>query len=127
MTAAAAASGGKAARTSSVALAAACGLLWLALPAVAPGPRPPSTQPPARGAARLLWDAPLDLNREDAESFEALAGIGPTRARAIVAGRPYCGISDLDRVAGIGPATLRRLRGRVAVPETSQLCTERGY
>jgi predicted DNA-binding helix-hairpin-helix protein len=75
----------------------------------------PVAQPPERGAARLLWGLPLDLNREEARELEALPGIGPGRARAIVARRPHCALADLDRVPGIGPVTLRRLAGKVRV------------
>jgi len=116
----------RAARVSSVALAGACWLLLLALPASLPPARPQLPLPPERGAARLLWGAPLDLNREAAEAFEALAGIGPKRAQAIRASRPFCRVSDLDRVAGIGPRTLLRLRGKVAVPEPPEICSP-GY
>lgn len=91
-------------------------LLARALPRPA-GERPRGT-PPAQGAARLLWGLPLDLNREDARDLEALPGIGPGRARAIVGGRPYCALSDLDRVRGIGPVTLRALADRVSVGGT---------
>ena len=75
----------------------------------------PRAAPPERGAARLLWALPLDLNRENARDFEALPGIGPARAAAIVAGRPYCTLADLDRVPGFGPATLRGLSQQVEV------------
>lgn len=90
----------------------ALGLLWAALPPAPRAPRPHSS-PPAAGAARLLWGLPLDLNREDERSLEALPGIGPTRARAIAASRPFCRLSDLARVPGIGPRTIRRLAGQV--------------
>jgi competence protein ComEA len=89
-------------------------LLARALPCV-PGSARPRAAEPGRGAARLLWGLPLDVNREAQRDLEALPGIGPGRARAIVTGRPYCTVADLDRVPGIGPATLDRLRGRVAV------------
>ena len=79
------------------------------------GPERPVGEAPGRGAARLLWGRTLDLNHEDARALEALPGIGPGRARAIVSARPYCAVEDLDRVHGIGPATLRRLAGRVSV------------
>jgi len=108
---------------SSVALAGAFGLLLMALPPDPARSRPHVARPPALGAARLLWGAPLDLNREDAEAFEALAGIGPTRALAITANRPFCRVSELDRVAGIGPRTLARLRRKIAGPEPPAACT----
>jgi len=105
------------------ALVLACGLLWAALPK-RPAERPPATQPPAAGATRLLWGLALDLNREDARTFEALPGIGPTRARAIRAARPFCAIEDLRRVPGIGPTRFARLRGRVAVPAPPLACRD---
>jgi competence protein ComEA len=92
--------------------------------------RTASTEPgslPDRGAARLLWGAPLDLNREAAESFEALAGIGPSLAAAIVASRPYCTVAELDRVPGIGPRTLERLTGRVAILAPPEACAARRH
>jgi competence protein ComEA len=98
----------------------------MALPLERTPPRPPQLRPPARGAARLLWGAPLDLNREDAEVFEALAGIGPKRGAAIAAGRPFCRVSDLDRVPGIGPRTLLRLRGQIAVLDPPEACAASG-
>ncbi len=73
---------------------------------------------PLRGPARLLFGQPLDPNREDARALEALPGIGPARARAIVRERerrPFRTLRDLDRVPGIGPSTLEALAGLVAV------------
>ena len=72
--------------------------------------------PPLGGAARLAFDLPLDVNREDARALEALPGIGAGRAAAIVAAReaaPFCDIRDLERVPGIGRTTLARLAGHV--------------
>jgi hypothetical protein len=89
-------------------------LLARAAPCRAPVERP-AGGPPAQGAARLLWGLPLDLNREDVRALEALPGIGPNRARAIVGRRPLCTLADLDRVSGIGPVTLRRIAGKVSV------------
>ena len=42
-------------------------------------------------------------------------GIGETRAQAIIANRPYESVDDLERVPGIGPATLEELRPHVVV------------
>ena len=72
--------------------------------------------PPLEGAARLAFDLPLDVNREDARALEALPGIGAGRAAAIVAARaasPFCDVRDLERVPGIGRTTLARLAGYV--------------
>ena len=73
---------------------------------------------PIRGAVRRLFGLPLDPNRADQMSLETLPGIGPVRARAIVAERarrPFRRMEDLARVRGIGPRTLEGLAGLVAV------------
>jgi hypothetical protein len=65
-----------------------------------------------RGPARLLFGQGVDPNRADAATLEALPGVGPGRARALVEARgrsPYCGAKDLGRVKGIGPRTLEAL------------------
>jgi len=78
---------------------------------------------PLRGPARLLYGLPLDLNRADARGFETLPGVGPVRAAAIVAERAqgrFESERDLLRVRGIGPRTLERLQGLVAVDATGR-------
>ncbi len=59
----------------------------------------------------------LDLNTATLEELEALPGIGPARAAAILRWRqhhgPFRRLDDLLEVPGIGPATVGRLRGRV--------------
>jgi competence protein ComEA len=59
----------------------------------------------------VLFGLGIDPNRADAATLEALPGVGPARAAAIVAGRAegaYRSLADLGRVPGIGPVTLRR-------------------
>ncbi len=62
---------------------------------------------------------PVDLNLADASLLDALPGVGPARARAIVeyrqANGPFRAVQELSRVPGIGPAALARLQGRVRV------------
>lgn len=62
----------------------------------------------------------VSLNTASAEELVLLPGIGPVLARAIVQDRRRRGrftrVEDLERVPGIGPATVARLRGRVRVP-----------
>ncbi|MEN8162084.1 MAG: helix-hairpin-helix domain-containing protein [Myxococcota bacterium] len=95
-------------------LAVAFALLLVAIP-MERRPARPLARPPAAGAARLLFGLRLDPNREPAAALEALPGIGPARARAIVAGRPYCRVAELTRVPGIGPVTLSRIADRLEV------------
>jgi competence protein ComEA len=63
--------------------------------------------------------AVLDLNRASAKELEALPGIGPARASAILRWRgengSFATVDDLLEVPGIGPATLERLRALVVV------------
>ena len=56
----------------------------------------------------------VDLNVADEDDLRRLPGIGPTRARAILALRAKLGrfksVDDLARIKGIGRSLLRRLR-----------------
>jgi competence protein ComEA len=65
------------------------------------------------GAGRLLFGAGLDPNRATAEELTLLPGIGPARAAAIVAERtrrPFQRPEEIERVHGIGPRTVDKLR-----------------
>ena len=62
-----------------------------------------------RGPARLLYGLRLDVNRAPARSLEALPGIGPHLAEAIVAARPFGSLADVRRVPGMGPSRLARV------------------
>ena len=69
---------------------------------------------PLPGWRGLLLGHPLDLNTAVSEDLEALPGIGPRTAAAVVAHRdsagPFHSVADLARVRGVGPTTLERLR-----------------
>lgn len=56
----------------------------------------------------------LNINSADAAALDALPGIGEVTAERIVASRdeagPFASLDDLDRVSGIGPATIESLR-----------------
>jgi competence ComEA-like helix-hairpin-helix protein len=70
------------------------------------------------GAARLLFGAGLDPNRATAAELALLPGVGPVRAAAIVAARrrePFERPEDLQRVHGIGPRTVEKLRAWVQI------------
>jgi competence protein ComEA len=69
------------------------------------------------GAAEAL--GPIDLNSATPEQLEALPGIGPATAAAIVDDRdrhgPFSSVGDLERVPGIGPAKLAAVAELVTV------------
>lgn len=56
----------------------------------------------------------VDLNSAPWHELANLPGIGEVKARLIVADReangPFADVSDLDRVKGIGPVTVDRIR-----------------
>ena len=61
----------------------------------------------------------VDLNRADADALDALPGVGPATADAILRYRaehgPFRTVDDLQEVPGIGPAKLAQLRDLVRV------------
>lgn len=70
--------------------------------------------PPAPLTIREIGvDPRVCLNHADLAGLEALPRVGPVLAGRIVAARPFRSVADLDRVKGVGPATMRLLRGRV--------------
>ncbi|WP_420753513.1 helix-hairpin-helix domain-containing protein [Rhodococcus sp. O3] len=94
--------------------------------AVPPDPPPPASSvssagtgvgspaPTSGGAA-----GPVNLNTADEAALDALPGVGPVTAAAIVAWRdengPFTDVEQLGEVDGIGPARLARLRTLVTV------------
>lgn len=69
--------------------------------------------PPPSAPASLT----IDLNTAEAAELEMLPGIGPALASRIVEDRrangPFRSANDLDRVKGIGPRTIAKLRAFV--------------
>jgi len=62
----------------------------------------------------------VNLNSADLAELEALPGIGPAHAKAIIAGRPYKSVDDLEKVKGVGKARIDALRNLVttSAPES---------
>ena len=57
----------------------------------------------------------VNLNTATQAELEALPGFESAPAKRIIAGRPYRSAGDLERVQGIGPATVAKIRGMVMV------------
>ena len=51
----------------------------------------------------------VNVNTATPAELEVLPGVGPKMAARIVAGRPFAGMADLDKVSGIGPSMLKKL------------------
>jgi competence protein ComEA len=60
-------------------------------------------------------DPPIDINTASEPELQRLPGIGPAMAKRIMEARPFTSVDDLDRVRGIGPATMDKLRPFVMV------------
>lgn len=82
-------------------------------------PRFGEIAPAVSGASAAADEGPLDLNAATLEQLDALPGIGPTTAQAILDERERRGgfrsVDELLEVRGIGPAKLEQLRDLVRV------------
>jgi competence protein ComEA len=76
--------------------------------------RPPEAPPERVHATGERAPACVNINRANSEELETLPRVGPSLAARILADREAHGafpdLDSLDRVRGIGPATLRVLR-----------------
>ena len=74
-------------------------------------------------APPIKFDFVLDVNRADWPEFTLLPGIGETLAKRIIQYRqqhgPFTSIDHIERVKGIGPKTMRRIREFLIVGETN--------
>lgn len=89
---------------------------WILLFAVASftraasvGTKTSTTAAPPKSGAKV------DLNTADEAALQALPGVGPVTARAIIAARPFTSVAQLEKVEGIGPVKYSELRDRVTV------------
>lgn len=91
---------------------------------VASGPAPTSKAPPPRpgsgsGSVKPKPGEVVDLNTATVQELDALPGVGPVTAAAIVAWRQangkFTSVDQLGDVEGIGPARLEKLRALVRV------------
>lgn len=81
--------------------------------------RPGATPSTTSSATAPSSTGVVDVNSATEEQLVLLPGIGPSKARAILATRQRMGrfrrVEDLLRVRGIGRATLRRIRPMITV------------
>ena len=57
----------------------------------------------------------ININKAGEEQLTSLLGIGPVKAKAIIAGRPYAKIADIMKVKGIKEKTFAKLKDYIVV------------
>jgi DNA uptake protein ComE-like DNA-binding protein len=93
--------------------------MLLALPVVAQTSSPsksPATAPSATGKATAKSQPAgelVDINSASAEELDKLPGVGPARAKAIIANRPYGGKDDLNNRKIIPPNVYNQIKDKI--------------
>ena len=90
--------------------------MLLALPVVAQTPSPsksPAAAPSAAAKATQPAGQLVDTNSASAEELDKLPGVGPARAKAIIANRPYGGKDDLNNRKIIPPNVYNQIKDKI--------------
>ncbi len=70
---------------------------------------------PAAAPAKLAPGQKVNINTATKEQLEALSGIGPVKAQAVIDGRPYKKTEDIMKVKGIKGATYEKIKDMISV------------
>jgi competence protein ComEA len=85
-----------------------------------PPPPPPAIVVLAPSSGPVTKGALVRINSASVPELDALPGIGPSRAKAIIAYRqangPFASMKDLEKVPGLTPSLVRKLAPQVIVP-----------
>jgi competence protein ComEA len=84
--------------------------------ASSPAPAAKTAPAEAKKAAKAVAPTgPVNLNTASKEQLEALPGIGPKKAQAIIDGRPYQKTEDIMKVKGIKQRIYDKIKDRITV------------
>lgn len=77
----------------------------------------PAVKSPSKAAApaKMAPGQKVNLNTATKEQLEALPGIGPAKAQAIIDGRPYKNTEDVMKVKGIKGGTFGKIKDMISV------------
>jgi competence protein ComEA len=84
-----------------------------ATPAAAAVAKPPTAKSPA--APKLAAGQKVNINTASKEQLDALPGIGPVKAQAIIDGRPYKTTEDIMKVKGIKQGEYNKIKDVITV------------
>ncbi len=74
-----------------------------------------ATEKATKAAAKLAPGEKVNINSASKEKLEALPGIGPTKAQAIIDGRPFDKPEDIMKVKGIKQGTFNKIKDLITV------------
>jgi DNA uptake protein ComE-like DNA-binding protein len=78
-------------------------------------PAKPAAKPAAAAAAKPSPESPVNVNTATAKELDALPGIGKSRAAAIIKGRPYKSVDEIDTKKIIPHAVYEKIKASMTI------------
>jgi len=69
----------------------------------------------SKSASKLAPGQRVNINSASKEELEALPGIGPAKAQAIIDGRPYAATEDIMKIKGIKQGIYNKIKDNISV------------